>query len=98
MAEIDFINLAEQRLKEAIRKKINYKEIPYENEEEVLGIRDTARKVAIHYDGFDMSGYYDAHYTNLQLISRFKNYQYLINKEEIKEDGGTQPERPEETL
>lgn len=61
----------EKNLREIIRKKINF--IPIECEH----CRDL-------YDGFDMSGFSTAHFTNMELIARFKDYMVHDSDERIK--------------
>ena len=56
-----------QKLIVAIRKKINFKECMGGEK------RDS-------YDGFDMSGYGEAHWKNLDLLNRFSDYMQQDNE------------------
>ena len=58
----------EQKLREIIREKINFRE-DIEDKENHCGL----------YDGFDMSGYGESNYGNLELITRFKEYMIPLN-------------------
>lgn len=62
--------LAEEKLREIIREKINFRD--QENEDDHY-----------HYDGFDMSGYGTAHWDNLALLSRFSKYMCHQDNERI---------------
>lgn len=53
--------MKEEKLKEIIRKKINF-----------VGEWDMDKTP--EYDGFDMSGYNGSFYKNMELLCRFKNY------------------------
>lgn len=61
------MNEFEEALRDFIKEKINYK------------TTITEEGVWHSYDGFNMSGFDDAHFHNLEIISRFKNYMHSIN-------------------
>ena len=61
---------AEDELRRIIKDKINYRV-------------DTTDERGCKYDGFDMSGYGDGHFKNLELISRFSNYMNFQNEKVV---------------
>jgi len=67
-----------------IKDRINYKKLTREEYKNKYGKDSSFEEQLIKYDGFDMSGFNNSQYHNMELISRFEDLMCLISKEEIK--------------
>lgn len=57
----------QEEMKQIIRQKLNFKK-------HIGEVITCATSDGFEYDGFDMSGYGESFHSNMELLSRFKNY------------------------